>query len=180
LTLRAGHAYLRDAAPPEGAFDVTASRAPIRRIVVGVQVGTDRLAASDDPIFLELFGPGGREFRLAFAQGRQLRRGAVDRFVLGGPGDPDTNVACPDLNDPTSPPLDANAVQAVCLRKGLDPIPNVRGHGEMDDRLQVVSLEVELHVDGEPKPRTWTHAGGVWLGLVCGLRVWLTSPGGPG
>jgi hypothetical protein len=159
---------------------VTVPRAPIRRIVVGVHVGTDRLAASDDPLFLELSGPGCREFRLEFAHGRALRRGAVDRFVLGGPDDPDTNVANPALNDPNTPSLDAAAVRGISLRKGLDPIPNVRGHGEMDDRLQVVSVEVELHVEGEPKPRLWSHAGGVWLGLVCGLRVSLLPADGNG
>jgi len=146
-------------------------RARIRRIVVRVHVGTDLLAASDDPLFLELHGPVGREFRLALAHGRILRRGADDRFVLAGPDDPDTNVAHPELNDPTYPPLDANGITGVTLRKGLDPIPNVRGRGELDDRLQIVEAEVEIHADEEPKPRCYLRMGPIWLGLVCGLRV---------
>jgi hypothetical protein len=155
------------------------TRARILRIVVRVHVGTDRLAASDDPLFLELHAPLGREFRLAFTQGSALRRGADDRFVLAGPDDPDTNVAHPDLNDPTQPALDANGVVGVVLRKGQDPIPNVRGHGELDDRLQLVDAEVELHVEGEPKPRRYARPGAIWLGLVCGMRVSLPRAEGP-
>jgi hypothetical protein len=150
-------------------------RARIRRIVVRVHVGTDLLAASDDPLFLELHGPVGREFRLALAQGRALRRGADDRYVLGGVDDPDTNVSHPELNDPSYPPLDANGITGVVLRKGQDPIPNVRGHGELDDRLQIVEAEVELHVEGEPKPRCYMRIGPIWLGLVCGLRMALPA-----
>lgn len=154
------------------------SRAPIRRIVVAVQVGRDLLAATDDPLFLELLGPGGREFRLQVARGPVLRRGSQDRFVLGAKSDPETNVANPELNDPTAPALDASAVIGIVLRKGLDPIPNVRGHGELDDRLQVLSVEVELHVDGEAEPRRWSRSGDFWLGLVSGLRLPL-APVGP-
>ena len=51
-------------------------------------------------------------------------------------GHADSNVCFPELNDPTSPPLDAGAISGVYLRKGLDPIPNVRAVGEMDDRLE--------------------------------------------
>jgi hypothetical protein len=155
-------------------------RAAIRRIVVGVHVGTDRLAGTDDPLFLELVGPGGREFRLEFSQGRALRRGALDRFVLGGPNDPETNVANPDLNDPTDPPLDANRVLGISIRKGLDPIPNVRGRGELDDRVQLVAVEVDLYVDGQPAPRRWIQEGSVWLGLVCGMRMSLVASDGAG
>lgn len=149
-------------------------RAPIRRIVVAIQVGRDLLAATDDPLFLELNGPGGREFRLQAAQGRALRRGSQDRFVLGAKSDPETNVASPELNDPTAPALDADAVVGIALRKGLDPIPNVRGHGELDDRLQVLGVEVEVHVDGEAEPRRWSRSGDFWLGLVSGLRLHLS------
>lgn len=149
------------------------ARAPIRRIVVGVQVGRDLLAATDDPLFLELTGPAGREFRLQVARGRSLRRGSQDRFVLGAKADPETNVANPELNDPTAPALDADAIVGIALRKGLDPIPNVRGHGELDDRLQVLAVDVEVYVEGEPEPRRWTRSGDFWLGLVSGLRLHL-------
>lgn len=148
-------------------------RAPIQRIVVRITVGSDRMAASDDPLFLELHGPLGRDFRLAPKQGRALRRGAEDRFVLGAGDDPDVNIAFPELNDPTSPRIEAAALTGVALRKGLEPIPNVRGFGEMDDRLQLMDAEVEIHVEGEPKPRRYARKGPFWLGLVCGLRSWL-------
>jgi hypothetical protein len=129
------------------------------------------MAASDDPLFLVLEGSGGREFRLLPARGAGLRRGSEDRYVLGAPQDPETNVAHPDLNDPNTPSLDANALTGVALRKGLEPIPNVRGLGEMDDRLQLASAEVELQVEGEPRPRRWRLAGPLWLGLICGLSA---------
>jgi len=148
-----------------------APRAPIRRIVVRVLVGDDRMAASDDPLFLELLGPGGREFRLDLARGKTLRRGAQDEFILAGPSDPDTNVAHPELNDPAAPPLDASLVVGVCLRKGMEPIPNVRGFGEMDDRLQLRAASVELHVAGEIEPRRFERDGPVWMGLLCGQRL---------
>jgi hypothetical protein len=141
----------------------------LRRIVVRLRVGEDKLAASDDPLFLGLRGAEGREFRLLLARGRSLRRGADDVFVLSQPDDPDTNVDRPELNDPASPPLHAGAVTGVYLRKGLDPIPNVRGRGEMDDRLQVFEAEVELHEEGAPKPRRFVRRSPIWLGLVCGL-----------
>lgn len=150
---------------------VSPARAPVRRIVVRLQIGSDRMAATDDPFFLVLEGPGGREFRLQPARGAGLRRGGEDRYVLGAPQEPETNVAHPALNDPTAPPIDAAALAGISLRKGLEPIPNVRGLGEMDDRLQLAAAEVELHVEGEPKPRRWTLAGSVWLGLICGLRA---------
>lgn len=148
-----------------------APRAPIRRIVVRVLVGEDRMAASDDPLFLELLGPGGREFRLDLARGTPLRRGAEDEFVLAGSSDPETNVAHPELNDPAVPPLDASLIVGVCLRKGMEPIPNVRGFGEMDDRLQIRSASVDLYVDGEETPRRFERSGPVWMGLLCGQRL---------
>jgi hypothetical protein len=150
-----------------------APRAPIRRIIVRVVVGTDRMAASDDPLFLELLGPGGREFRLQPAHGKALRRGAEDEYVLAGPKDPATNVAHPELNDPTDPPLDATLISGACVRKGTEPIPNVRGFGEMDDRLQLLQIQLELHVDGESEARRFERTGPIWLGLVCGQRVHL-------
>ena len=70
------------------------------------------------------------------------------------------------------PPHSLNeSITGVYLRKGLDPIPNVRGVGEMDDRLEVGEVEVEIEVDGEPKARRYFREGSIWLGLVCGLRV---------
>jgi len=129
------------------------------------------MAASDDPLFLELLGPGGREFRLELAHGKALRRGKEDEFILAAASDPDANVAHPELNDPASPQLDASRVLGVCLRKGMEPIPNVRGFGEMDDRLQILEASVELHVEGESEPRRYERQGPVWLGLVCGQRL---------
>jgi hypothetical protein len=153
---------------------VTENRAiqlPVERISVRIQVGEHMLAASDDPLFLSLRGPLGREFRLALKHGRSFRRGAEDHFVFGARDDPETNVAHAELNDPTSPPLDAAQITSVFLRKGFEPIPNVRAVAEMDDRLELVDAEVEIHVGGRPKPLRHHRRGPVWLGLICGLRL---------
>ncbi len=147
----------------------------VQKIVVRIHVGEDRMGATDDPVFLGLQGPGGREFRLEFRHGRPLRRGADDQYVLASPDDPDTNVDRAPLNDPTQPGIEAANIRGVYIRKGLSPIPNVRGHGEMDDRVQIQSAEVEIHFPEAPKPRRFTLAGPVWLGLVCGSRVELVS-----
>jgi len=143
-------------------------REPIRRVVVRLQVGQHRMAATDDPVFLRLLGPAGREFRLDLAHGKPLRRGAENVFVLGAPGDEAVNVAHPELNDPTAPPLGLDGIQGVALWKGVEPLPNVRGLGEMDDRLQVESIEVELHVQGRSEPVRHARTGPIWLGLLCG------------
>jgi len=172
LTLRVAAPYSpprpwdREATP----VSETAPRHPVTRIEVRVQVGESLLAASDDPCFLGLRGGAGREFRLATARGRSLRRGSEDRFVLGPADDSATNVAHPELNDPTRPPLDADAIESLYLRKGFDPIPNVRGVGEMDDRLEVVEASVEVHAAGLPEPLRFRRAGPIWLGLLAGLR----------
>ncbi len=131
---------------PEGPAAGTSEQ--VECIRVRIRVGDDRMAASDDPLFLGLRGPAGREFRLAFAHGRGLRRGAEDVYVLGPAGAPGVNVAHPELNDPTRPPIVPSAITGAYLRKGQEPIPNVRGFGEMDDRLQVAEVEVEV-VAGE-------------------------------
>lgn len=144
---------------------------PIQKIVVRIQVGQHRMASSDDPLFLRLVGPHGREFRLAPAAGRALRRDTEDVFVLGPAGASDTNVAHADLNDPTHPPTDARGIERVSLRKGMEPIPNVRGFAEMDDRLQIASAAVEIHVEGRPKTIQFRREGPIWLGLNCGLSL---------
>lgn len=142
---------------------------PVRRIEVRIRVGGDLLAASDDPLFFGVRGPQGREFRLQLAHGRSLRRSSDDRFVLGAPDDPETNVAHPELNDPTCPALDAGKVHSVYLRKGFEPVPNVRGLGEMDDRLEVEHVEVDIIAEGEERPQRFARGGPLWLGLVAGL-----------
>jgi hypothetical protein len=90
---------------------------------------------------------------------------------LAGSDDPDTNVDHPEMNDPSAPPIDVRGVLFVALRKGMEPIPNVRGFGEMDDRLQLLSVQVSLHINGETKPRLFVREGPLWLGLVSGQRV---------
>jgi hypothetical protein len=144
---------------------------PVTQIGVRVLVGSNLLSASDDPLFLGLRGPEGREFRLALARGSFLRRGQEDWFALGAADDPDTNVANAELNDPTCPAIDARTIEGVYLRKGLDPIPNVRALGELDDRLEIVEVGVEIHARGEAKPLRFQRRGPFWLGLVCGLLV---------
>jgi hypothetical protein len=141
------------------------------KIRVRVQVGENLLAASDDPLFLGLRGEDGREFRLSPAEGRALRRGGEDLFVLAGPDDPETNVAHPELNDPTRPPLDAERITGAYLRKGFEPIPNVRAMGEMDDRLEVDWVEVEIDAENEPKAALFQRHGPLWLGLVSGCHI---------
>jgi hypothetical protein len=143
-------------------------RHPVVRIEVRVQVGATLMAATDDPVYLGLRGDAGREFRLKQGRGHSLRRGREEHFVLGAPDDPATNVAQPEFNDPTRPVLDAEQITGVYVRKGLEPIPNVRGLGEMDDRLEIESIQVEITVEGWPKARRYTRGGPVWLGLICG------------
>ena len=141
-------------------------RSAIERIEVRVLVGDSLLAASDDPFFLGLSGPSGREFRLLLARGKSLRRKAEDRYLLGGP---EANVEQPELNDPSAPPLDAEGITGAYLRKGLDPIPNVRAVGELDDRLELVEAEVTIHSPGGPQ--RFRRRGPLWLGLVAGMQI---------
>ena len=144
---------------------------PIRRMTLRIQIGESLMAGSDDPLFLGLHGPDGREFRIRFARGASLRRGAEEHYGLGPAEDADTNVANPAFNDPTSPPLDAARIESVYLRKGFEPVPNVRGMGEMDDRLEVLEVELEVHAAGRAKPLRFLRRGPLWLGLVSGLRM---------
>ena len=143
-------------------------RFPIVRIEVRLKVGDSLMAASDDPLFLGLRGGAGREFRLALAHGRSLRRGAEDRYVLAPAGE--SSVAHAEFNDPTSPQLEAGSVDSVYLRKGFEPIPNVRAVAELDDRVEIIEAEVEIHADGLAKPDRFFRRGPIWLGLVSGLR----------
>jgi hypothetical protein len=143
---------------------------PIVRIEVLLRLGSDRLAGSDDPLYLGLHGPAGREFRLAFGKGRALRRGAQDHFVFAAAKDPATNVAHAEFNDPGAPSIDAASVTGVYLRKGFEPIPNVRAIGELDDRVEIEEVSVEIHCEGGGEPLRFARRGPVWLGLHAGLR----------
>lgn len=147
-----------------------ATRSRVTRIEVRVRVGDSLLAASDDPIFLGLTGSSGREFRLLLARGRSLRRKAEDHYVLAAPDQPDANVAAAELNDPTHPPLDLAGITGVYLRKNLSPIPNVRGVGELDDRLELLEAEVTIH-GGSGERLRFHRDGPLWLGLNAGLRI---------
>jgi hypothetical protein len=140
------------------------------RIDVRLKMGGDLRAGTDDPVFLGLRGLAGREFRLAPARGRSLRRGREEHLVLADAEGGEASVDHADLNDPTQPPLEAEHITGVYLRKGLAPIPNVRGLGEMDDRLQVEAVSVEIAAEGKPL-RRYSRAGPFWLGLVCGLQL---------
>jgi hypothetical protein len=142
----------------------------IQRIVVRLKVGEHLLSATDDPLFLGLRGPAGREFRLRLHKGKTLRRGSDDRFVFGSPDDRETNVAHPELNDPTQPALDLDDIASAFIRKGFEPIPNVRAVGEMDDRLEVIEAEIDFFVTGQSEPVRHFRSGSLWLGLVSGLR----------
>ena len=141
-------------------------RNPVERIEVDIRIGEGRMSATDDPIFLGIRGRAGREFRLQHAEGASFRRGADDRYVLAGADA--TNVEYPELNDPTTPALDAADIVGFYIRKGMAPIPNVRGIGELDDRVEVVSVEVVVHAGGLAEPLRFFRLGPVWLGLACG------------
>ena len=100
-----------------------------------------------------------------------MRRGGEESFCLGSPSDPETNVANPGFNDPTAPAMDGALIQSVYLRKGFEPVPNVRGMGEMDDRLELIEAELSVHTSGRAKPLRFLRRGPIWLGLVSGLRL---------
>lgn len=151
----------------------------LRQIVVHVNVGSELMAGTDDPVFLRLGGPAGREFRLKRAKGRSFHRGEPMDLVLGDPKARDTNVAHPELNDPSSPGIPLEAVTSVALVKGLEPIPNVRGVGELDDRLLIELAKVTLHAEGEAAPVVFRREGPIWLGLVSGLFVELARAEAP-
>ena len=146
-------------------------RSPVTRIEVRIQVASDRMAATDDPVYLGVRGPGGREFRLSPAHGHAFRRGELQHFVLAGPDDGATNIEHPELNDPRQPAFDAEGITAMFLRKGMMPIPNVRGLGEMDDRLEVEWVEVEVTAEGRAAPLRFARKGALWMGLVCGHLI---------
>jgi hypothetical protein len=150
---------------------------PIRRIVVRVAVGNDRMGGTDDPVYLRLSGPAGREFRLKLARGRSFQRGKVSSLVLGGSEDSETNIAHPELNDPSRPALAIGEVERVLLVKGMEPIPNVRGVGELDDRLLIDSAEVSIEPDDGGEPRSFRRDGPFWLGMVSGMSLELARVG---
>jgi hypothetical protein len=147
---------------------------PVQRMSLRIQIGESLMAGSDDPLFLGLRGPDGREFRICFSRGASLRRGAEEHYGLGPAEDADTNVANPRFNDPTSPPIDAARIQGVYLRKGFEPVPNVRGIGEMDDRLEIIEAELSVYAAGRAKPLRFLRRGPIWLGLLSGLRLELS------
>jgi hypothetical protein len=146
------------------------ARRPVTQIGVRVLVGSHLLSGSDDPLFLGVRGAEGREFRLALARGAFLRRGHEDSFVFGAADDPDSNVASPELNDPTSPALDASTIEGIYLRKGLSPIPNVRALGELDDRIEIAEVAVDVHALGQAKPLRFERSRPLWLELAYGLQ----------
>ena len=41
----------------------------------------------------------------------------------------------------------------------------------MDDRLEVLEVELSVHASGRPKPLRFLRRGPLWLGLVAGLRL---------
>jgi hypothetical protein len=183
LTLADVPAYLRPRRARAREDEVAAhakSAHPIQRMTLRLKIGESLMAGSDDPLFLGFHGPDGREFRIRFARGASLRRGAEDVYCLGPADDAETNVAHPEFNDPTSPPIDASRIQSVYLRKGFEPLPNVRGLGEMDDRLEVIEAELTLYVAGRAKPLRHLRRGPIWLGLVSGLRLDLPPADGDG
>ena len=143
------------------------TRNPVVRIEVKLQIGEHLMAASDDPIFLGLRGPYGREFRLRLKKGKILRKGKHDHFILGSPDDDQTNLEQAELNDPTVPALEAETITSAYIRKGFEPIANVRALGEMDDRLLVELAEVDVIAEGQTI--RFARTGPIWIGLASGL-----------
>jgi len=143
-------------------------RNAVERIEVVIQVGEAPMAATDDPVFLGVRGPGGREFRLQHTTGASFRRDTEDHYVLAGARHAATNVEHPEMNDPGVPPIDATAITACYIRKGAEPIPNVRGIAELDDRLEIVRVEIAVHAVGLAAPLRFARKGPIWLGLACG------------
>lgn len=129
------------------------------------------MGGTDDPVYLRLAGPAGREFRLKLARGRSFQRGKVSSLVLGDTEDSETNVAHPELNDPGRPALTLAEVERVLLVKGMEPIPNVRGVGELDDRLLIDSAEVSIEPTDGGEPLVFRREGPFWLGLVSGMSL---------
>ena len=65
------------------------------------------------------------------------------RFVLGGAQDPETNVARPELNDPSAPPIDAAHITGVYLRKD----DWLRALADSDEALRLDPKDVMAHVN---------------------------------
>lgn len=82
-----------------------------------------------------------------------------------------------EFNDPSEPAIDLDAISEVCIRKGLEPIPNVRGVAELDDRLQIMFAEVEL-MSADGTSRSFQREGPIWLGLMSGLWMQLVPADG--
>ena len=143
------------------------TRNPVVRIEVKLQIGEHLMAASDDPIFLGLRGTHGREFRLRLKTGKMLRKGKQDHYILGSPDDDQTNLAQAELNDPTVPAIDVETITSAYIRKGFEPIPNVRAIGEMDDRLLIEVAEVDVIAEGQTV--CFARSGPIWIGLASGL-----------
>jgi hypothetical protein len=66
--------------------------------------------------------------------------------------------------------LDVDGIEGVYLRKGVDPIPNVRAVGELDDRLELARVEVVIHAEGAA-PLRFGRQGPLWLGLNAGMSI---------
>ena len=56
-------------------------------------------------------------------------------------------------------------------------VPNVRAFGEMDDRLELSRVEVEVQTDDGTAPLRFERNGPLWLGLICGLSVRIERSG---
>ena len=102
--------------------------------------------------------------------GTALDRGHWCTRLPSGGGAPLSEAGHPEFNDPTAPPIDAASVTGVYLRKGFDPIPNVRGVSEMDDRIEISEAEVEIESESAAKAIRFQRTGPIWLGLVAGVR----------
>ena len=59
--------------------DPSTARHPVSQINVRLLVGASLLSASDDPLYLGLRGPGGREFRRSWAMPCSIATGFQSR-----------------------------------------------------------------------------------------------------
>ena len=135
----------------------------------------DRSTADPEWFWEAVIDPFGIAFTTPYDRVMDSRDGLPwTRWCVGG----ETNLASPELNDPTVPAIDAARIEGVYLRKGVAPIPNVRAVGELDDRLELRHAEVDIHSEGEEAPRRFVVEGPIWLGLNAGMMLDLTHTDG--
>jgi hypothetical protein len=149
--------------------------ASISGITVELQVGPDSVAASPDPLFLGLYGPGGgREFRLDAPTFEEFNQaGKSVRLQLGTgccPKPNDRQVSWSSQghgNDPSIYGIDLDGVEFVYLRKQLL-------EGKPQDNILVLQW-VDVRLCDGSEIRRFGSSGRLWFGLETGGTHWLAE-----